>query len=171
MVVARRDAGACRHPGCGCAVPALPDQSAPVGAGGQAGTGHCPALGVLEGNQAAPQPAVGAVRRGHISCGTCWRRCLPGIVWADLPLFLKGRKKAVAMPRVNKDTLMKKEKIHVCFCYSASADSADLLAYRELYESAFPAGERKELSFMTEGPCADAYDLLVIGTPEVSVAD
>lgn len=47
---------------------------------------------------------------------------------------------------------------------------ADLPAYRELYESAFPAGERKELSFMTEGPCADAYDLLVIGTPEVSVA-
>jgi|GEM_PF-4584651 len=29
----------------------------------------------------------------------------------------------MAMPRVNKDTLMKKEKIHVCFCYSASADS------------------------------------------------
>ena len=39
---------------------------------------------------------------------------------------------------------------------------ADLPAYRELYESAFPAGERKELSFMTEGPCADAYDLSLI---------
>ncbi len=46
----------------------------------------------------------------------------------------------------------------------------DLPAYRELYESAFPAGERKELSFMTGGACSDAYDLLVIGTPEVSVA-
>lgn len=47
---------------------------------------------------------------------------------------------------------------------------ADLPAYRTLYEAAFPEGERKELSFMTEGPCADAYDLLVIETPEMSVS-
>ena len=47
---------------------------------------------------------------------------------------------------------------------------ADLPAYRELYESAFPEGERKELSFMIGGPCADAYDLLVIETPEMPVS-
>lgn len=47
---------------------------------------------------------------------------------------------------------------------------SDLPAYRELYESAFPPEERKELSFMLEGEMASAYDVLVIETPEAPVA-
>lgn len=46
----------------------------------------------------------------------------------------------------------------------------DLPAYRELYESAFPPEERKELSFMLEGKMASVYDVLVIETPEAPVA-
>lgn len=46
----------------------------------------------------------------------------------------------------------------------------DLPAYRELYESAFPPSERKELSFMLEGEMAAAYDVLVIETPGTPVA-
>lgn len=48
--------------------------------------------------------------------------------------------------------------------------TADLPAYRELYESAFPAEERKPLSFMREGELASAYDLQVIETPDHPVA-
>lgn len=46
----------------------------------------------------------------------------------------------------------------------------DFPAFRQLYESAFPLSERKELSFMTDGPHADAYELSVIETPETAVA-
>lgn len=46
----------------------------------------------------------------------------------------------------------------------------DLPAYRELYESAFPPSERKELSFMLEGEMAPVYDVLVIEIPTCPVA-
>lgn len=47
---------------------------------------------------------------------------------------------------------------------------ADLPAYTTLYESAFPASERKELDFMRSGAQASAYELLVISTPDTPVA-
>ena len=43
-------------------------------------------------------------------------------------------------------------------------------AYRALYESSFPASERKELDYMLSGPNASAYDVLVISTPDCDVA-
>ena len=46
----------------------------------------------------------------------------------------------------------------------------DLSAYTELYESSFPASERKELDYMLKGPHAAAYDVLVISTPDSPVA-
>ena len=47
---------------------------------------------------------------------------------------------------------------------------ADRRPYLSLYEAAFPASERKEFCFMTEGPLSPAYDLLVIDTDKESVA-
>ena len=47
---------------------------------------------------------------------------------------------------------------------------ADREPYLSLYEAAFPASERKEFCFMTEGPLSPAYDLLVIDTDKESVA-
>ncbi|MGN1445452.1 MAG: GNAT family N-acetyltransferase [Eubacteriales bacterium] len=47
---------------------------------------------------------------------------------------------------------------------------ADRKPYLALYEAAFPASERKEFSFMTEGSLSPAYDLLVIETDKESVA-
>ena len=47
---------------------------------------------------------------------------------------------------------------------------ADREPYLSLYETAFPASERKEFCFMTEGPLSPAYDLLVIETDTESVA-
>lgn len=46
----------------------------------------------------------------------------------------------------------------------------DCPAYEALYESAFPASERKELDYMLTGEHASAYEVLVISTPEVRVA-
>ena len=47
---------------------------------------------------------------------------------------------------------------------------ADLPAYTALYESSFPASERKELDYMLTGEHASAYEVLVISTPDVRVA-
>lgn len=47
---------------------------------------------------------------------------------------------------------------------------ADREPYLSLYEAAFPASERKEFCFMTEGPLSPAYDLLVIENDTESVA-
>lgn len=46
----------------------------------------------------------------------------------------------------------------------------DRPAYEALYESSFPASERKELDYMLTGEHASAYEVLVISTPEVRVA-
>ncbi len=46
----------------------------------------------------------------------------------------------------------------------------DRPAYEALYESSFPASERKELDYMLRGANAAAYEVLVISTPAVSVA-
>ena len=46
----------------------------------------------------------------------------------------------------------------------------DRPAYRTLYESSFPASERKELDYMLTGEHASAYEVLVISTPTVRVA-
>lgn len=46
----------------------------------------------------------------------------------------------------------------------------DMPAYIELYESSFPPAERKELSYMLTGPNASAYDVLIISTPDCTVA-
>ena len=46
----------------------------------------------------------------------------------------------------------------------------DVSAYLELYESAFPASERKDMDYMLTGPRAAAYDALVISTPDTPVA-
>ncbi len=43
-------------------------------------------------------------------------------------------------------------------------------AYTALYESSFPASERKELDYMLTGPNAAAYDVLVISTSDHLVA-
>ena len=43
-------------------------------------------------------------------------------------------------------------------------------AYEALYESAFPASERKALDYMLTGGRASAYEVLVISTPAVRVA-
>ena len=42
--------------------------------------------------------------------------------------------------------------------------------YETLYESAFPASERKELDYMLSGNKAAAYEVLVISTPDSPVA-
>ncbi len=47
---------------------------------------------------------------------------------------------------------------------------ADRPAYEALYETAFPACERKPLDSMLTGDHADAYDVLVIETPDCPVA-
>ena len=46
----------------------------------------------------------------------------------------------------------------------------DMEAYVTLYEQSFPESERKPLHFMTHGPYASAYQLLVVSTPDVKVA-
>ena len=46
----------------------------------------------------------------------------------------------------------------------------DMPAYRALYEEAFPPAERKEMSFMTDGPLSSLYDVLVIRTDDAAVA-
>ena len=46
----------------------------------------------------------------------------------------------------------------------------DVSAYTELYESSFPASERKTLDYMRFGEHADAYDVLVIATDDTPVA-
>ncbi len=46
----------------------------------------------------------------------------------------------------------------------------DLPAYVALYESSFPASERKEPDYMRTGERAAAYEVLVISTPAVRVA-
>ena len=45
-----------------------------------------------------------------------------------------------------------------------------LLAYEALYESSFPASERKELDYMRFGDHAAAYDVLVLSLPHRPVA-
>lgn len=47
---------------------------------------------------------------------------------------------------------------------------ADRPAYTTLYESSFPALERKELDYMLSGEHASAYEVLVISTPDCPVA-
>ncbi len=47
---------------------------------------------------------------------------------------------------------------------------ADRPAFDALYEASFPPAERKSMDSMIEGEHADAYDLLVISTPDTSVA-
>ena len=47
---------------------------------------------------------------------------------------------------------------------------ADRPAYTALYESSFPALERKELDYMLSGEHASAYEVLVISTPDSPVA-
>ena len=46
----------------------------------------------------------------------------------------------------------------------------DRPAYEALYESSFPASERKELDYMLTGEHASAYEVLVISTPTARVA-
>lgn len=47
---------------------------------------------------------------------------------------------------------------------------ADRPAFEALYESSFPALERKELDYMLSGGHASAYEVLVISTPDSPVA-
>lgn len=47
---------------------------------------------------------------------------------------------------------------------------ADRPAYTALYESSFPALERKKLDYMLSGEHASAYEVLVISTPDSPVA-
>ena len=42
--------------------------------------------------------------------------------------------------------------------------------YSTLYEASFPPSERKDLDYMLSGPNAQAYDVLVISTPDHAVA-
>ena len=46
----------------------------------------------------------------------------------------------------------------------------DRPAYEALYESSFPASERKDLDYMLTGDKAAAYEVLVVSTPEHPVA-
>ena len=46
----------------------------------------------------------------------------------------------------------------------------DLPTYKALYESSFPASERKELDYMLTGEHSHAYKVLVISTPHHPVA-
>ena len=46
----------------------------------------------------------------------------------------------------------------------------DRQQYSALYEASFPAAERKPLAYMLEGAHADAYDVLVLSTPDAAVA-
>ena len=46
----------------------------------------------------------------------------------------------------------------------------DRPAYEALYESSFPASERKDLDYMLTGDKAAAYDVLVVSTPDHPVA-
>ena len=48
--------------------------------------------------------------------------------------------------------------------------AADRPVYESLYESSFPASERKELDYMITGERASAYEVLRISTPAVRVA-
>ncbi len=43
-------------------------------------------------------------------------------------------------------------------------------AYTALYESSFPASERKELDYMLTGDKASAYEVLAVSTPDCPVA-
>ena len=43
-------------------------------------------------------------------------------------------------------------------------------AYEDLYESAFPASERKPLDYMLEGDKSAAYEVLAVSTPNCAVA-
>ena len=49
-------------------------------------------------------------------------------------------------------------------------NEADRPTYEALYESSFPASERKELDYMLSGEHASAYEVLVISTPDSPVA-
>ena len=46
----------------------------------------------------------------------------------------------------------------------------DRPAYEFLYESSFPASERKELDYMLTGDKAAAFEVLVVSTPDTPVA-
>ena len=46
----------------------------------------------------------------------------------------------------------------------------DRPAYEALYESSFPASERKDLDYMLTGDKAAAYEVLVVSTPDCPVA-
>ena len=46
----------------------------------------------------------------------------------------------------------------------------DRPAYEALYESSFPASERKELDYMLTGDNAAAYEVLAVSTPDCPVA-
>ena len=46
----------------------------------------------------------------------------------------------------------------------------DRPAYEALYESSFPASERKELTYMLTGDKAAAYEVLAVSTPDCPVA-
>ncbi len=47
---------------------------------------------------------------------------------------------------------------------------ADRAAYDTLYEQSFPLAERKSMDSMLTGRFADAYDVLVLSTPDTAVA-
>ena len=47
---------------------------------------------------------------------------------------------------------------------------ADRPAYEALYESSFPASERKDLDFMLTGDNSAAYEVLAVSTPDCPVA-
>ena len=49
-------------------------------------------------------------------------------------------------------------------------NEADRPAYESLYESSFPASERKELDYMLTGDKAAAFEVLVVSTPDTPVA-
>lgn len=80
MVVARRDAGACRHLGCGCAVPALPDQSALWGEAVKLGLGIALLLGVLEGTKPLLSLLSGGAPWAHL-VRYLLATLFAGIVW------------------------------------------------------------------------------------------
>jgi hypothetical protein len=48
--------------------------------------------------------------------------------------------------------------------------AADRPAYESLYESSFPASERKELDYMLTGDKAASFKVLVVSTPDTPVA-
>lgn len=49
-------------------------------------------------------------------------------------------------------------------------EGTDKAAYAAIYEASFPLSERKPLSYMTDAPTGDCYELLTVSTPKTSVA-